>query len=310
MGILEDFASSVGGAAAGAVGSAAGSALGYGVDKLLGVSQSRAKDQVDQQGKLMKQQRDMNYEAQDRANEYNAPKNQMKRLKDAGLNPALMYGGGGGGGSTANQPMAIQSGSASNESERKRADNENVGLGVQLTKMPSEIKQTQANTEKLGAEKENIEAKTKTENALRENTVNKLIQDGYKSLLENFQKEWELTGKTILPANAAYNEIELVINPNAAIPQQIITGLLKTKAEAGNADASALLTSEKARGYFQELVNETNKANAEGVKAAAAKLSAEFETGIFTNWKTWVKLATEIIGGAAKIGIASKVAGK
>lgn len=44
--------------------------------------------------KEAKRQRNWNEDMWERQNAYNTPANQMKRLKDAGLNPALMYGQG------------------------------------------------------------------------------------------------------------------------------------------------------------------------------------------------------------------------
>lgn len=50
-----------------------------------------------QSEKLMNWQKDINLTNWGLENEYNSPKNAMKRLKEAGLNPALMYGSGSGG---------------------------------------------------------------------------------------------------------------------------------------------------------------------------------------------------------------------
>lgn len=64
-----------------------------------------------QSEKLMNWQKDINLTNWGLENEYNSPANQMKRLKAAGLNPALIYGSGSGGmtggsigGVTANSP--------------------------------------------------------------------------------------------------------------------------------------------------------------------------------------------------------------
>lgn len=64
-----------------------------------------------QSEKLMKWQHDINLTDWGLENEYNSPANQMKRLKDAGLNPNLIYGSGSGGmqGGSVNSTSAPQS---------------------------------------------------------------------------------------------------------------------------------------------------------------------------------------------------------
>ena len=102
--------------------------------------------------------------------------------------------------------------------------------------------------------------------------------------------------------------LEEVLNPNAYIGQEATNILLKSIADTGNANAQALLTNNKAQGYFQELVNATAHADADTVKAMAMKLTAEFNTGEFTNWKTWADLglqATQVVGGVVTKGIAA-----
>ena len=83
---------------------------------------------------------------------------------------------------------------------------------------------------------------------------------------------------------------------------------MKSLADTGNANAQALLNNKKAEGYFKELINATAHADADTIKALAIKLTAEFNTGEFTNWKTWADLglqATQVIGGVVTKGIAA-----
>ena len=83
------------------------------------------------------------------------------------------------------------------------------------------------------------------------------------------------------------------------------TAIAKTLAESGNLNASEALTTEKRKILWIELMNETMKAQAamkgaeaslklaenDAVKSAAIKLATEWETGEYTNWKTWVETA-------------------
>lgn len=66
-----------------------GSSLIGGLTSLFG-----SKSQFNEQQKLINLQYQKNLEQWNRENEYNAPKAQMERLRDAGLNPNLVYGNG------------------------------------------------------------------------------------------------------------------------------------------------------------------------------------------------------------------------
>ena len=117
-------------------------------------------------------------------------------------------------------------------------------------------------------------------------------QAGIAQYLENISNEWKVTGGNIgLNYNVKGFGLEQVLNPSAYIGQEATNILLKSIADTGNANAQALLTNNKAQGYFQELVNATAHADADTVKAMAMKLTAEFNTGEFTNWKTWTELS-------------------
>ena len=119
-------------------------------------------------------------------------------------------------------------------------------------------------------------------------------QNGIGQYLENIANEWKITGGNIgLNFNVDGFGLEQTLNPNAYIGQEATNILLKSIADTGNANAQALLTNNKAQGYFQELVNATAHADAEKVKAMAMKLTAEFNTGEFTNWKTWADLGLQ-----------------
>ena len=89
---------------------------------------------------------------------------------------------------------------------------------------------------------------------------------------------------------------------NSYFTQEITNTITESLARQGNLNASTILTSNKAQGYFQELLNATKEANSSAMIAAARKLEAEFATGKEMNWKQWVLLGEGIIstltGGA------------
>lgn len=91
------------------------------------------------------------------------------------------------------------------------------------------------------------------------------------------------------------------MSPNSMVVKEMNNAIIKTQSEIGQLNAQEALTTEKARGYYQELLNATKSANSEEVKAIAIKLAAEHSTGEYTNWKTWVDMAEKGIGMAADI---------
>lgn len=87
-------------------------------------------------------------------NEYNLPSAQLQRLKDAGLNPLLMYGEGGVQNVATGQ---IQSGTAPHGAQASH----NLDLNIpNLALLQAQIANIEANTEKTEKESENVEANT------------------------------------------------------------------------------------------------------------------------------------------------------
>ena len=86
----------------GAVGS-----LGMGIAQNSGLFENR---QYEQQKRLSELQLEQNKRATDYAIERNSYKEQVKRMKEAGLNPALLYGMGGGAGGTAQSVQGVSGG--------------------------------------------------------------------------------------------------------------------------------------------------------------------------------------------------------
>ena len=108
----------------------------------------------------------------------------MKRLKEAGLNPALMYGMSGAGGSTGT--MGSVAGGNTPSSAQIRANNQAAqGYAMQLAKLQSEIdvNKSVANINNKSAEK--AEADTKTTNDSREIFIENLRQAGIENWLRN-----------------------------------------------------------------------------------------------------------------------------
>jgi hypothetical protein len=290
----------------GAIAGAAGSVLGA------MTANTRRKQQMSDQKELMevqqKHQMTLNEQGQKLAQEnwdYTNAENQRKHYENAGLNVGLMYGGSGAGGT-------LSSGNGGGATGGSAPAQENIGQQMGL--MGIQTQQMLNQNELLKAQKENIEADTKnklagatnlganteTTNATRDLLKENMRQSGIGTMYENIQKEIELdpdsynSGDENIIGNQVYKN-QIRINEDSYVLKQLNQDLLKTVAETKNLDASTVLNNNKAQGYWQELLNATSQANSQAIQAAAQKLSAEFNTGEFTNWKTWADLGTDAI---------------
>jgi len=122
-------------------GSAGGIGMGL-VSGLFGIGANKKRARESQK------QREWSESMWEKQNAYNTPANQMQRLRDAGLNPALMYGQG----TTGNAEKALP---------YQQAQIENLGPAIaQSAAAGAQLSLTNALASKTKAEKENIEAGT------------------------------------------------------------------------------------------------------------------------------------------------------
>lgn len=287
----------------------------------------RRKKQIEQQQKLTDMQVGANKELADygmgiskemfEATGYGA---QRRQMEEAGLNPALMYGHAGAGGTTASAGAGSAGGGmASDEASQKMASTQAQGMALQMAKLQSEVEINKASAEKLKAEASNLGEKTTTEIEQRDIMIEALKQEGYGKWLDNVRKDFlnkPINDDTLeMYGNKIYGSTGL--QKMSAFTQEVSAGIAKGMADAGNAEAQALLNNERVKGYWTELLNAVKHANADEMKAAAIKLSAEWSTGEFTNWKTWVDTGinavntiTNIVGAGAKLSGAKALGNK
>jgi len=229
---------------------------------------------------------------------------QRRQMEEAGLNPALMYGHAGAGGSTMSASAGnVSGGHASDEAALKQAQIAQQGMALQLAKLRSEIAVNNATAKEKEANAELTSEKKTTEINQRDVLIEKLRQEGVAQWFENLESEVK-RGRPLQD-----NEVQLFRNARLNVStsfqkvslwnQEVTTAIAKTMAEIGYAEAQELLTNNKAVGYWQELLNATKQADAEAVKAAAIKLSTEWETGEYTNWRTWADLGVKAINTVA-----------
>ena len=79
-------------------------------------------------------------------------------------------------------------------------------------------------------------------------------------------------------------------NSNSWAQQEITNALLKTVAETGKLDADKLLSSERAKTIWKELIIAQQHADNDTIKAKAQELAVNWGIGEYKNWKTWVDL--------------------
>lgn len=278
----------------------------------------RRKKQIEQQQKLTDMQTDANKELANHGMgiskemfEYTGYGAQRRQMQEAGLNPALMYGHAGAGGTTSSASGGSAGmGQASDDASQKMASTQSKGMALQLAKLQSEIAINKASAKKLDAEASNVSEKTTTEIEQRDVMIEAIKQQGYGNWLDNVRKHFlnkPISDDTLeMYGNEIYGTTGL--QKMSAFTQEISAGIAKGMADAGNAEAQALLNNERAKGYWTELLNAIKHANADEMKAAAIKLSAEWSTGEFTNWKTWVDTGinavntiTNIVGKGAML---------
>ncbi|AYQ58126.1 putative VP2 [Microviridae sp.] len=267
---------------------------------------------------------DMQLRNQQNMWDYTAIDKQLEKVKNAGLNPALLYGAGAGGGgvtgtvstSGSASPAGNMTGNratADSEMEQKQAEIQEKGMALQLGLQKAQIENMEADTEKkkaeainTGASTELTKAQTLTENELRAFRKEFTKQEGMEKWLENARKQYENSyadnknegGRA--EYNATYDwwsEIE----SDSPYAKNLANNIFKSLAEIKKLDADSLLSNTKAQGYWKELLIAQQKADSEAVKAAAIKLSTQWETGDYTNWKTWTKLGTDALGAVGDL---------
>lgn len=142
-----------------------------------------------------------------------------------------------------------------------------MAMGLQLANLESQIKVNESI-----ANKNNADARTIDEN--RPNEVEFTRQSAVKIWMDNVLQDYKNRNN-----GNEINEVELFrsmelnwstgFSKDSLSIKEVTNGILKTSAETGNQLAQALLTNEKAKGYWQELANEIMNAKANEKNAEA-----------------------------------------
>lgn len=258
-----------------------------------------------------------------------------KQMEDAGLSVGLMYGGGasgGAGGATTGAPQGstsgVTGGQATKASEMEALRMQRMALGLDLQQKAANIGLTVAQTEKerASANLSRWQAKlTETEQITQEKIRNFVIEgarnDAISSWLDSIAKKWDMEIGPDSPHTVWDEDNEILLESvrlktGSYLDRKDAEEINNLVASTASLDADAWLKTEKAKGYWQELLNDTAKANAEGVKANAIKLMAEikdylkdaqfsemmaharamgYTTGDVITWKTFAELGADYI---------------
>lgn len=239
---------------------------------------------------------DYSSETQRKMWEYTNYGNQRKQMENAGLNPALMYGQAGPG-VTGTATGNVSSSNASDASSRRMADTQAQGMALQLAKLASEIEVNKSVAEVNKASAGLSGEKSETEEQQRNFLIGKLREEGVYYWLQNEINELKLNGNS--------NEIEVIKNKfldrvigkdsNSWAQQEITNALLKTVAETGKLEADKLLSSERAKTIWKELLIAQQHADNDTIRAKANELAVNWGIGEYKNWKTWVDLGANAL---------------
>lgn len=254
----------------------------------------------------------------------------VKQMEEAGLSVGLMYGGngsGGGAGAMSGAPKAdtggAVAGQAANAAALMEVENQRKALALQQASMAkdiqlkdAEIRLKEKEADRAGKEALYTEALTETENMLRDAKAHREFWEGRLSWIESLRKQFE--DVTRPDENGELTATETMYGNYEIISKAIGTAskaasVLKVIAETGTEEqrkvclaAEAVLTNEKAKGYWKELEVAIKNADSQAVVAAATKLNAEtsrmdveHKYGVKMTAKQWVELGIGVTGAIA-----------
>lgn len=258
------------------------------------------------------------------------------QAEQAGLSVGLLYGGGGvAGGGAGSTGGGIQGDTGGAEAGRASSTAEMEQLAIARTAQALEfaslkkdlnVKDAQADELRAQADAARANAGLQTEKKItevqqREVLIEKLRQEGMEKWIKNVQERWasEYGSKSGDHVYSTKNKVygEYSISSTGYLSENKAWAVAQATANTGATDANAQaakalaeLNSEKARTYWQVLLNAAAHADADRMRAAAAQLATEWETGEYTNWKTWADLAKNILGAIGGGAIGGAVLGK
>lgn len=288
--------------------------------------------QQEYQLELMKQQKEYNTEAlreqiegQKELFDYTSYGRRVQQLKEAGLNPGLIYSGGAGGGGVTGSISApqVSQGPAPNVAQSQQTKIAAIGMALQLSKLQSEIELNKSSAEKLSAEAEFTKG-VQTEKTTQE-TINLQSTKSGIELENNFKKiqndiagatttsqieriTWEAeqvkqntdkiiaeTRQSKAEATITEKSINALIEQNKKQVELIGTQIIKNKSETN-------LNEEQARAVYKNVIInfERLKLENQGQAIEVSKIEADIYRTLLDNnaamKREWVKALSNLIG--------------
>lgn len=309
-------------------------------------AKKRMKRQVDAQKELNEQAAKLNYEYGEKAAE-NAYKRQMEmyersyqdqsyaamrgQMEDAGLSVGLMYGGGGSGGAggaTTGAPQGetggAEAGRADGAAAQQMAAIQQAQMGLGLVSMKKDLAMKDAQIEEINAaaakqreEAAHIAEQKITEMQMRPIRYRELFEKGKGEYIRNLESYFEdaMEGGE----NDRLDAYDDMFGEHSIIGRRLKTrqgtqDVLNTQAQiyerqqnAEAAKALAALNTEKKKYVYMEALAAAKNADAHMLEARSKELATLFETGEYTNWKTWADYAAQ--GAQMLTDIAGRIIG-
>ena len=239
----------------------------------------------------------------------NKPEAIKNLIKEAGLNPALMYGNSAGvsGTSVGTGRGAGYNSQAANEAEIIQSNLALSEMGLQLSKLRSEIEVNKSIANRNNADAGLSKSKTKTEDEQRDAFIAKLYYDGGLSWLETIYKQLKLIGfaedgnlnfelETIGSKSNIYGEIKVPYDLTKTLfGKEILSAVHASEALKDNYVADTALTNEKLSWYFTEMMAEIAMKDAAAAEAKARELQALWQIGEHVNWKTILESGVDAV---------------
>lgn len=211
---------------------------------------------------------------------------QVANLKEAGLNPALMYGGGanGAGGMTGSGGASVSGGSASGAAEMTNAQTNKSAMLMQSAMTASQIKLNEATAEKTQAEAAKISG---VDTELTKSTTDKNMTDINKAI-EETENTKELRG--LISIQKALGEIDVtesdmsrearmqgIANQTSVIAETM--GKLIRENNISDETREAIINETNARAIGAILDNEAKKANINLTKEQTRAIGEQLAQG-------------------------------
>lgn len=303
------------------IGSGIGGVLGYGIGEIFGHNRRARRQQLEQQNKLNAlafewNKRQMNYaqELEKQMYQYTFDMNKPEALKnlykEAGLNPALMYGtsaSGVSGTSVGGAKSGGYSSQAANESEIIQSNLALSEMGLQLSKLRSEIEVNKSIANRNNADAGLSGAKTRTEDQVRDAFIANLFYEGKLKWLEVIKEDIKLSGwsddgntnfavKIVGDKFQLYGGIDIPYKAKDSLfGREILAAVQASEALANNHIANTALTNEKTFWYFKEMMADIAMKDAAAAEAKAKELQALWQIGEHVNWKTIFEAGVEAL---------------